>query len=773
MATARKRAAAQPAPPPPPEPVAPAAAPALAREAGAIGLGLAGVLLGMAVLSFDPVRRTNLIGQAGAALADLLVQLLGLWAIVLPLALVVVACLAFSGRWRGLGWLRGGCLAGALLAGSVLLQIVLGTWRRMPAGGLVGGFLHELLRDGFGATGAVMIAGTTFAVCLGIATGRSLLDLASGAGRGAGGAAGSVWRRLFRRRGEILLAGEGEPILLTRSEELAPPNVLREREPGRALERRGPVVVAKPPPRAAAAAKPPARRQLSMGFAPGQAYCLPDAGLLDPVVEHREPVDDEALRASARVLERKLETFGVSGSVTEILPGPVITTYEFEPDAGIKVGRIVALEDDLAMAMRAMSVRIVAPIPGKSVVGIEVSNPRREKVLLREIVASEAFSQPASPLTIALGKDTTGAAVVGDLARMPHLLVAGATGAGKSVFLNTLIASILMRATPRDVNFVMIDPKMLELTTYEPIPHQVVPVVTDAKPALAVLNNLVREMNERYSLMREKGVRNLDGYNKVIAEEAESAGVIELEEEPSAGDEEGSAGGEPTPTGRVHRHLPRIVVIIDELADLILTRRDVELPITQLAQKARAAGIHLVVATQRPSVDILTGVIKANFPARISFRVRQKVDSRTILDVMGAENLLGEGDMLFLPPGRSDLQRLHGAYVSDGEIERLVEYVAGQEAQNFRMDLLADPEDESSEAGERGDGEEAYDEMYDEAVRIVTESGKASISYVQRRLQVGYNRAARMIECMEREGVLSPADHRGVREILARRIEEG
>ncbi|MBU6282251.1 DNA translocase FtsK 4TM domain-containing protein [bacterium] len=772
MATARKRAAAPPAPAPPPEPVASASAPALAREAGAIGLGLVGVLLAMAVASFDPVRRTNLIGQAGAALADVLVQLLGLWAIVLPIFLVTLAGLAFAGRWRGLGWLRAGCLAGALLAGAVLLQIALGTWRRMPAGGLVGGFLHELLRDGFGATGAVMIAGTTFAVCLGIATGRSLLDLASGAGRGAGGAAGSVWRRLFRRRGEILLAGEGEPILLTRSEELAPPNVLREREPGRMPERRGPVVVAKPPPRAAAA-KPPARRQLSMGFAPGQAYCLPDAGLLDPVVEHREPVDDEALRASARVLERKLETFGVSGSVTEILPGPVITTYEFEPDAGIKVGRIVALEDDLAMAMRAMSVRIVAPIPGKSVVGIEVSNPRREKVLLREIVASEAFALAASPLTIALGKDTTGAAVVGDLARMPHLLVAGATGAGKSVFLNTLIASILMRATPRDVNFVMIDPKMLELTTYEPIPHQVVPVVTDAKPALAVLNNLVREMNERYSLMREKGVRNLEGYNKAVAEEAEAAGVIELEEEPAGGDDGEAPGEEEAPRGRVHRHLPRIVVIIDELADLILTRRDVELPITQLAQKARAAGIHLVVATQRPSVDILTGVIKANFPARISFRVRQKVDSRTILDVMGAENLLGEGDMLFLPPGRSDLQRLHGAYVSDGEIERLVEFVAGQEAQSFRMDLLADPEDEAAEAGERGDGEEAYDEMYDEAVRVVTESGKASISYVQRRLQVGYNRAARMIECMEREGVLSPADHRGVREILARRIEEG
>ena len=319
----------------------------------------------------------------------------------------------------------------------------------------------------------------------------------------------------------------------------------------------------------------------------------------------------------------------------------------------------------------------------------------------------------------------------------------------------------------------MIDPKMLELTTYEAIPHQIVPVVTDSKPALAVLNNLVREMNERYSLMREKGVRNIEGYNKAVAEEADSAAVIELEEDGDDTTDEAGDEASLAPPARVHQHLPRIVVIIDELADLILTRRDVELPITQLAQKARAAGVHLVVATQRPSVDILTGVIKANFPARISFRVRQKVDSRTILDSMGSENLLGEGDMLFLPPGRSDLQRLHGAYVSDGEVERLVRFVADQEQQHYRMDLLADPEDEASAGGDRDSGDEAYDEMYDEAVRIVTESGKASISYLQRRLQVGYNRAARMIECMEREGVLSPADHRGVREILARRIEEG
>ena len=390
-----------------------------------------------------------------------------------------------------------------------------------------------------------------------------------------------------------------------------------------------------------------------------------------------------------------------------------------------------------------------------------------------EIVMDECFTASPSPIMIALGKNTEGTPTAGDLAKMPHLLVAGATGAGKSVFLNTLITSILMRATPRDVRFVMIDPKMIELTTYERIPHLLVPVVTEAKPAVAVLNNLVKEMDERYGLLREKGVRNIDDYNRQIAADGDAAPVIELDEEDDVDDEGGDeeAGGA-ADAPRIHQHLSRIVVIIDELADLITTRRDCEDPIARLAQKARAAGIHLVVATQRPSVDIITGVIKANFPARISFKTRQKVDSRTILDSMGAEHLLGDGDMLFLGPGKTHLQRLHGAFVSDGEIDRIVKFVARQATQSYRMELLEEPEGDEGDEGERDSADQAYDEMYDEAVRVVTESGKASISYVQRRLQVGYNRAARMIECMEREGVVTKSDHRGAREVVAQRIDD-
>jgi S-DNA-T family DNA segregation ATPase FtsK/SpoIIIE len=517
--------------------------------------------------------------------------------------------------------------------------------------------------------------------------------------------------------------------------------------------------------------KPGAQRQVELPFSPDRSYCLPGLTLLDPAREGEAAIDRDALIASSRVLEAKLGTFEIFGQVQGIHPGPVITTYEFEPAPGIKVQKIVSLADDLAMAMRAMSVRILAPMPGRSVVGIEVSNPRREKVTLRDVVTSDSFRQSQSVLTLALGKDTTGNPVAADLSRMPHLLVAGATGAGKSVFLNALISSILMRATPRDVRFVLIDPKMLEMSTFEGIPHLLVPVITDAKPAVTVLNNLVTEMNRRYRMLRDKGVRNLDAYNKAIAEEANGREVIELDETAFAASNGSGGDGEAEGEQIVHQHLPRIVVIIDELADMIMSRRDSEEPITRLAQKARAAGVHLVVATQRPSVDVITGLIKANFPARISFQVAGRVDSKTILDSIGAERLLGEGDMLFLPPGTSKLQRLHGAYVSDAELKRITDFVRKQGAPRYAMELLADEEEEdSSEAGEPGD--EPYDEMYDAAVRVVTETGKASISYVQRRLQVGYNRAARMIERMERDGVVSPADHRGAREVVARRIDD-
>jgi S-DNA-T family DNA segregation ATPase FtsK/SpoIIIE len=390
----------------------------------------------------------------------------------------------------------------------------------------------------------------------------------------------------------------------------------------------------------------------------------------------------------------------------------------------------------------------------------------------------DEYASADSKLTLALGKDTTGNVVVSDLARMPHLLIAGATGTGKSVSMNAMIMSILFKASPRDVRVIMIDPKMLELSIYENIPHLLVPVVTDPKKASAALANMIREMEDRYRLLHDKGVRSVDAYNRLIAESAQAAAdKAEEAEATSEGDGEGEVDEAPVvevlPPGRGplnHRHIPRIVVIIDELADLMMTvGREVEESITRLAQKARAAGIHLILATQRPSVDVITGLIKANFPARISFQVTSGTNSRTILDSIGAERLLGEGDMLFLPPGTARLRRLHGAFVSDGDVHRVVDFIKRQEQPRYEMELL-EGGDEDDEGGL--EEEDLNDEMYDMAVRLVTEHRQASISWVQRRLRVGYNRAARMIERMEREGVVAPAAGARPREVIARRIDE-
>ena len=523
-----------------------------------------------------------------------------------------------------------------------------------------------------------------------------------------------------------------------------PPPIIREGEPAEAAEPSGP-------------AKRTKRAERQQELFSGESYRLPALALLDPVVRSTPPIEESALIASSRILETKLADFGVVGKVVAVRPGPVITTFEFEPAPGVKVNRIVTLADDLSMALRALSVRVLAPIPGKPVVGIEVSNPRRDKVFIRELLQSEDYQRAESKLTMALGKDTTGNVVVADLARMPHLLVAGATGTGKSVSMNAMLMSVLFKSSPRDVRFIMIDPKMLELSTYENIPHLLVPVVTEPKKAAAALYNTIREMDMRYRLLHDKGVRNIDSYNRLLRE--------------SGADE--SEPGEDVPDGGealVHRHLPRIVIIIDELADLMLTvGREIEEAITRLAQKARAAGIHLILATQRPSVDVITGLIKANFPARISFQVTSRVDSRTILDAIGAERLLGEGDMLFLPPGTARVQRLHGSFVSDGDVHRVVEFIKGQETPCYQMELL---ESEEDEGGDGDDAEDMSDEMYDLAVRLVTENRQASISWLQRRLRVGYNRAARMIERMEREGVVAAATGTRPREVIARRIEE-
>ncbi|MBM2839191.1 MAG: cell division protein FtsK [Deltaproteobacteria bacterium] len=480
----------------------------------------------------------------------------------------------------------------------------------------------------------------------------------------------------------------------------------------------------------------------------GLGFRLPPLSILDEPVKGTHKIDKEAMIMNSRILEKKLLDYGIEGRVSEVRPGPVITMFEFEPAPGVKISRIASLADDLAMALRAVSIRIVAPIPGKAAVGIEIPNANREAVFLREILEWNEFQNTGSRLTLALGKDIGGNSLVSDLARMPHLLVAGATGAGKSVSVNSMIMSILFKATPDEVRFLMVDPKMIELSVYDGIPHLLLPVVTDPKKASVALKWAVKEMERRYSLLAELGVRNIDSYNKKIEKEGRKQIASTIDGE----------------TVRYHERLPYIVVIIDELADLmVVARKEVEESIARLAQMARASGIHLLIATQRPSVDVLTGVIKANFPTRISFQVSSKVDSRTILDANGAETLLGSGDMLFLPPGTSKLTRIHGAYVSDREIRDVVSFLKKQGTPAYDEEILKVKEEAGSSEGKMED----LDEKYDEAVSYVIEAGEASISKIQRKFKIGYNRAARIVEKMEEEGLLAHSDGTGrPREVL-------
>jgi S-DNA-T family DNA segregation ATPase FtsK/SpoIIIE len=476
----------------------------------------------------------------------------------------------------------------------------------------------------------------------------------------------------------------------------------------------------------------------------GSGFQLPSVNLLEEP-EHRSiSADDDNLRMLSKLLEKKLEDFGVRGQVVAISPGPVITTFEYEPASGVKINKIVNLSDDLALALRATSIRIVAPIPGKAVIGIEVPNAVRETVRFKEIVVSSAFEKTKSKLTICLGKDIIGNPFVAELDRMPHLLIAGATGAGKSVALNTMICSLLYKAGPDEVKLIMVDPKRIELTSYDGIPHLITPVVTDVKKATNALFWAVREMERRYELLSENRARNIVQYNRKIKPVKPGSTEAEAEEK-----------------------LPFIVIIIDELADLMMVAsRDVELALTRLAQMARAAGIHLILATQRPSVDVLTGIIKANFPTRLSFQVSSKTDSRTIIDTNGAESLLGNGDMLFMPPGAAKLQRIHGAYISETELVRITEYLKNQEKPEYDEDVTERAVTESAEA----DSHDA-DEKYDEAVALITKTRQASISMIQRHLRIGYNRAARIIEMMEKEGIVGPSDGAKPREVLVRSYE--
>ncbi|MDW8399921.1 MAG: DNA translocase FtsK, partial [Acetobacteraceae bacterium] len=513
--------------------------------------------------------------------------------------------------------------------------------------------------------------------------------------------------------------------------------------------------------------KPPAQPALDLAPPPGLGFQLPPPDLLtEPPARRSGGPTEEALQANARLLESVLEDYGVRGRIVEIRPGPVVTLYELEPAPGTKAARVIGLADDIARSMSVVAVRI-ARVPARNIIGIELPNPKRETVFFREMLDHPDWARQQGRLPLALGKDIGGAPVYADLARMPHLLIAGTTGSGKSVGINTMILSLLYRFTPDEVRFIMIDPKMLELSVYDRIPHLLAPVVTEPPKAIGALKWTVREMERRYRAMSQLGVRNIAGYNEKVADAAKRGEVLTRRVQTGFDPETGKPVFEEQPLALTP--LPMIVVVIDEMADLmIVAGKEIEAAVQRLAQMARAAGIHVIMATQRPSVDVITGTIKANFPTRISFAVTSKIDSRTILGEQGAEQLLGQGDMLFMGQG-GRIERVHGPFVSDAEVERVVEWLRGQGEPAY-LDEVTE-EDEDAEAGRAagllGGNTDSEASLYDRAVELVTREGKASTSFVQRHLNIGYNRAAKLIEQMEKNGVVGPANHVGKREVLA------
>jgi S-DNA-T family DNA segregation ATPase FtsK/SpoIIIE len=675
----------------------------------------------------------NFGGIVGSYLSDLLLQVLGLASYLIPLALGILACFLFLPMSTGMSYGKGIGFLLVILSSATGLSLKVDTVRilghKILAGGVLGDLSSRLLVGYFNFPGAAIIVIVVFIMAISLSTGLSLVSLIDGL---------VGFFKTGVRRWNLLMMIRRERVRRTREVSTE----RRQRRGGGDLS--GPVVV-EPPRRVERKAS---FEQEEFSFVePKEKFHLPPLSLLDSGELKSVTIDKQSLLMNSRILEKKLMDYGVEGKVMQVRPGPVITVYEFEPAPGVKVSKIVNLADDLALALSAVSIRIVAPIPGKSVVGIEIPNALRETVYLKEIVDSEAFKASESKLTLALGKDISGDPFVIDLAKMPHLLVAGSTGSGKSVSINSMICSILLRATPDDVKFLLIDPKMLELSAYEDIPHLLLPVVTNPKKAAMGLMWLVEEMERRYSLLANMSTRNIEQYNR----------KVESEMRRGASDAQGDA-----PEAMEEEKLPYILVVIDELADLmIISSREVEESITRLAQMARAVGIHLILATQRPSVDVLTGIIKANFPARISFQVSSKVDSRTILDTIGAEHLLGMGDMLFLPPGSSKLQRVHGALVSPGEIKRMVDFLRNQGRPIYDESIL-----EEKKTRETGIEDEEYDDKYDEAVAFVAETGQASISLIQRRFRIGYNRAARIVEKMEEEEIVGPSDGVKPREVL-------
>jgi len=775
----------------------------------------AAVLLGLSLISYNPhdpafnvsaaavgenaVR--NWIGPAGSYTADLGFQAFGFAAFLLPVALGILGYRWFRSQAIDSQWAKlAGCALLLLSLPSLFSMIHFPDVRgAIPAGGLLGSVISHGLQLGFNFWGALLVAVAILIVALFLTTNFSFSGAhawASGE-KGPLGQAGKLglWQRARARwhdwrdaREEKRMRREVEERRLAGRKPVAPQIVGRseaataqdaegihlqdlseifkrkkeaveeeEEAPEEGMDHKAPVVVLGPgkekKPFAGTQGKPEPKIAKA-----ATNYKLPALQLLREG-ERSHKLDEEELKLKARAIESKCDEFGVEGRVTQINPGPVVTTFEFKPEAGIKYSRIIGLTEDLCLALQAESI-LIERIPGKSTVGIEVPNDKRQTIALREILEATEFANSPSKLTLAMGRDLHGRIRVTDLSSMPHLLIAGSTGTGKSVFINSLMMSILYKATPEDVKLVLVDPKRLELSLYEGIPHLLAPVVTDPKVASNVLRNATREMENRLKLLAQRGVRNIDQYNRTFQKQ-QSLSLFDNAEESE------------------HKPLPYLIIVIDELADLMMVDTNtVEESITRLAQMARAVGIHLILATQRPSVDVITGLIKANFPARISFRVASKVDSRTILDSNGSESLLGKGDMLYLPAGSARLHRIHGPLVTEDEITEVCDFWRKQAPAKYNEQLLEAPKDEEEKAkskngGERtyegeeaADGEETDDELYQDAVRICCEMGRASTSTLQRRLRIGYGRAAHLIDLMEKDGIVGPPDGTRPREVL-------
>ena len=769
------------------------------REVIGVVLIALALLTLLSMLSFVPgelkagataaIPSRNLIGSVGAFFASALFWSIGGAAYLFPILLGFLGARCFTQSDLSIRLRNAGASLAALLFLSGLFHLEVmavptvssGLIYRGMAGGVFGEVLAESLRAYFASTGAHILIVAGLLVSLLFTAPISLAEIA----RRIPG-----WGNWMFNRARTLIPDRSEE-----EDVPAPPRKTRQKSSSAVravIEETLPEVMTEPelnwpviqPSRQPTPepTEPDLDKQVVTTHSKAGDYILPDpAVLLSDPSGPLGRVTEEEIKAQSDVLTRALLSFGIAGKVTEVRPGPVVTMYEFEPAPGTKVARIVNLADDLALALKAISLRIVAPIPGKSVVGIEVPNLYRETVSMKEVMTSEAFSRARSKLSLALGKDIFGAPMIADLKTMPHLLVAGATGAGKSVSLNSMLLSLLFSARPDEVKLLLIDPKMLEFQTYDGIPHLLRPVITDPKSAARGLSWVVAEMERRYKLLAEAGVRNIDTYNRKVAGaqgvlEVESAANLDQPELPieflseeerlSAGETalpDGSPGSflpPPTPP----EPLPYIVVMIDELADLMMVApREVEDKIARLAQMARASGIHLVLATQRPSVDVLTGLIKANFPARIAFQVSSKTDSRTILDANGAEALLGRGDMLYLASGTGRVMRLHGSFVSDDDVRRVVEFVKDQARPAYNQELLIALKQEGAKE------DESLGEVYEQAKELVLSTGQASASLIQRRLRVGYPRAARMIEQMEADGLVGAAGRDGRREVVGRR----